>query len=482
MKTKQFFLMAAALCASAVFTGCSSELAESVQTVAEPQDGYPISISATKAGSDDITRALSLNDETNTLSTSWSVGEKVYVYKNDDGEKVAELTPTSISGASCTLSGTISGTDYSTSDKLHLYYLKEKGVGYSGQHGTIADIAANFDFSKAIVDIEEVTANGVILSTGGATFERQQAITKFTLTLGDSYSAMVSPLKISATGLTDASAESPLTITPTVATNTIFAALRNTSNTEQTYTFVGTVGGLDWTGTKKVNLENNKYYLAGVKLYRDITETTGVTGINVIANNLKAGATLNGGNISVTDNGNPMTQGTDNDYTVVYKIGENVTTDPVVSGTTYTAVITGTGKYKGERTVTFSGTSLPDAVITLSTGDDYVADGQILAQGSNTMKVGATATYNDGSEDQNIPAGDITYTSSNSTGLTIGGDGTITANSAGTYTITITAEDADDTDEYNKTSITITVYVQQSGMGGTLPGTTTESSSWTDAE
>ncbi|MBQ4387210.1 MAG: hypothetical protein II822_06380, partial [Prevotella sp.] len=68
MKTNRFFMMAAALCASAVLTGCSSELTESVQTAAEPQDGYPISISATKAGSDDITRALSLSGDV--LSTT----------------------------------------------------------------------------------------------------------------------------------------------------------------------------------------------------------------------------------------------------------------------------------------------------------------------------------------------------------------------------------------------------------------------------
>ena len=471
MKTNRFFLMAAALCASAVFTGCSSELAESVQTAAEPQDGYPISISAVKAGSDDITRALSLSGDV--LSTSWGANEKVFVYKNDAGASVATLTPSTTGSASTTLNGTISGTGYTTGDKLTLYYLKEKGAGYTGQVGTIEDIAANFDFSKATVDIIEVTATGVILSTGNAVFERQQAITKFTVTLGDSYPAMVKPLKISATGLTDgASAESPLTITPAVATNTIFAAMQNTSDAEQTYTFVGTVGGLDWTGTKKVNLVNNKYYLAGIKLYRDISTVSGIT---ILADDIKSGSTLNGANVSVTDNGNPMVKGTD--YTVTYKKGTEDVTSATTAGDDYTAVIEGMGKYKGTlSSAAFSVTDLPNAVITLTTGEGFVRDGEILAQGSNTWKVGATAQF----ESTNIPEGDITYTSSNPTGLAIAADGTITANMSGTYTITITADDTDSPAEYNKTSITITVYVQQSGMGGTLPGTTTETSSWTE--
>ena len=461
-------MMAAALCASAVLTGCSSELTESVQTAAEPQDGYPISISATKAGSDDITRALSLSGDD--LSTAWGAGEQVFVYKNDAGASVATLTPSTTGTASTTLNGTISGTGYSTSDKLTLYYLKEKGADYTGQLGTIEDIAANFDLCKATVDITEVTANGVILSTGGATFERQQSITKFTLTLGDSYSAMVKPLKISATGLTNGE----LTINPAVATNTIFAALQNTSGAEQTYTFVGTVGGLDWTGTKKVNLVNNKYYLAGIKLYRDISSVTGIT---ILADDVTTGADLNGANVSVSDNGNPMVKGTD--YDVTYKKGTDDVTSATTAGTDYVAVIEGIGKYKGTiNSSSFSATNLPNADITLATGEGYVADGQILAQGSNTWKVGATATY--GSPATDIPTGDITYTSSNSTGLAIAGDGTITANTPGTYTITITAEDADDPDVYNKTSMTITVYVQQSGMGGELPGTTTEGSSWTN--
>ena len=458
--------MAAALCASAVFTGCSSELAESVQTAAEPQDGYPISISAVKAGSDDITRALSLSGDV--LSTSWGADEKVYVYKNDAGEKVATLTPTNIDPSDskkCTLTGIITGT-YTTSDKLTLYYLKDKGAGYTEQLGTIEDIAANFDLSKAEVSITQVAPNGTLLAWGDATFARQQAITKFSFKLGPSTAASVKPLQISATGLTGG----PLTIQPAVATSDIFVALQNTSGAEQTYTFVGNVGGLDWTGTKKVNLENNKYYTANVSLYRDLSTVSGIT---ITANPVKQGAPLDGSNITVTDNGNVLTK--DVDYSVAYKKGDNTTTTADETGTDYTATISGKDKYMGSFTSdAFSVTDLPTPDITLTTGEGYVTDGEIIAQNATGWKVGATAVYGDTSTP--IDASLISYTSS-AAGLSIDGSGNITASTAGTYTITINIEA---TENYNAATKVITVYVQQSGMGGELPTPGTGGSSWTD--
>ena len=456
-------MMAAALCASAVLTGCSSELTESVQTAAEPQDGYPISISATKAGSDDITRALSLSGDV--LSTTWGADEKVYVYKNDAGENVAELTPTNISGTSCTLTGVITGT-YTTSDKLYLYYLKEKGAGYTGQLGTIEDIAANFDLCKAVVNITEVASNGTLLAWDGATFERQQSITKFSFKLGASTVANVKPLTISATGLTGG----PLTIQPAVATSDIFVALQNTSGAEQTYTFVGNVGGLDWTGTKKANLANNKYYLASVSLYRDLST---VSGIEISTNPVQQGSSLDGSNITVTDNGNVLTKGTD--YNVEYKKGTTVKTTADETGTDYKATITGIDKYKGTKiSDAFSVTSLPTPVITLTTGDGYVADGQIIAQGATGWQIAATAAYGD--TPTAIDADLITYTSSDNAGLSIT-SGAIGAVNPGTYTITINIAA---TANYNAATKVITVYIQQSGTGGTLPTPGTGGSSWTD--
>jgi len=455
--------MAAALCAFAVFTGSSNEIAESVtQQVADPEEGYPISIQATKAGSDDITRALTLDGTT--LTTAWAADERVYVYKNDAGEKVATLIPTEINGVTCTLTGTITGT-YTTDDKLVLYYLKDKGAGYTGQIGTIEDIAANFDFSKAEVEVTNVAPNGVLLAWGDASFERQQAITKFSFKLGASTVAAVKPLKISATGLTDG----PLTIQPAAAASDIFVAMQNTSGASQTYTFVGNVNGLDWTGTKNVNLVNNKYYTANVNLYRDLSS---VSGIVITANAVKKDATLNGSNITVTDNGNVLTQGTH--YSVAYKKGEADKTSADETGNDYVAIITGLDKYKGSFTSdAFAVTDLPTPVITLTTGDGYVENGTIIAQNATGWKVGATAEYGDPSTP--IDASLISYTSS-AAGLSIDGSGNITASTAGTYTITISIEA---TVNYNAATKVITVYIQQSGTSGTLPSVgDADNSSW----
>ena len=84
---KQLFMMAAALCASGVFTACSSDVAESVQAVADNQDGYVIRVKANLPADVTLTRAISPTSEAETaLTTSWAAGEKVYVYKNNGTE------------------------------------------------------------------------------------------------------------------------------------------------------------------------------------------------------------------------------------------------------------------------------------------------------------------------------------------------------------------------------------------------------------
>ena len=494
---KQLFMMAATLCASAVFTACSSDVAESVQAVADNQDGYVIRVKANLPADVTLTRAISPTSEAETaLTTSWAAGEKVYVYKNDGTELRGILTPTDITngGKSCTLTGVIKGKDYTTADKLTYTYLKPKAgttdpnnlLGgatfehyfgdYSGQVGTLEDISANYDFCSAESEITGVTANGILLDWSNANFERQQAISKFLITLGDVHSAMVKPLTITATGL----ANTPLTVTPAVATDKIFVAMQNTTESSLACTFEGTVGGLVWTGEMTADMLNNKYYYTVIdenpehhlRLYRDISS---VTNIAVVVDDVKVDASLDGSNVSVSDNGNPMVQGTD--YTVVYKKGDADATTADAEADNYTAVITGIGKYKGTKTSNaFAATNLPTAVITLTTGEGYVGDEEIIAQGATGWKVGATFTY----EGQATPqTTGITYESSDDSGLSIDTDGNITANTPGVYTITIKVAALAST--YNAATKTITIYVQKSGTGGTIEDPTAGAPAmWTD--
>ena len=509
MRTRQFLFLAAALCASALFTGCSNELAESVTPAAEPQDGYPISIKATKADAGDITRALTLNNQgqaNESLTASWAATDRVYVYKlATDGTEtyVATLAPSTSGSATTDLVGVISGTNYTTNDKLTLYYLKPKTSGdggytgkvfgdYTGQVATIADIAENYDFSKTTLGITMVggASSGPILdyedATGTKAFQRQQSITKFKLILGTtgtplSYTeqaAMVTSLNISASGL-EGDTGSGLDITPALPTDKYFIALRNTTGA-QAYTFKATLSnGMLFKKTfSSINLPVNKYLGGEVHLTRNISDTDVTNDITITESNVTAGNTLDGTNITVTDMGNPMVQ--DQDYTVSYEVsgqsGTPVTT--AVANTTYVATITGIGMYEGTKmSGTFNATSLPTATISLMTGTDYIVDNQLLVQGSSTMKVGATAEYTPtgGGSATPITTG-ITYSSSNTSGLSIANDGTITATTPGTYTITIAV--AGDGSNYNGATMTITVYVQKSGIGGSVADPDSGSGGW----
>lgn len=469
--------MAAALCASAVFTACSSEMAESVQTVANPEEGYPISIQATKPALDDVTRALSLNGDETVLSATWGAGEKVYVYKytaateTEGNDALCELQPSTTGSAGTTLQGVIPGTGFSTNDKLVLYYLKQKGADYTGQKGDINDIATNFDFCKATVDITKVSANGIILATGSATFERQQSITRFMLYLGEGTTteALASSLKVRAAGLLgdDGSEGTDLTITPDVATSKYFIALRNTTGA-QDYTFTATIAGLEYTVTKAgVNLPLNKFLGSGLNFKRDLTSAA-----VIVVNDLKQNDALDGSNVSVTDGGNPLVQGTD--YDVTYQKNGVDVDNTSTAGDDYTAVITFKGKYTGTKTSDqFSVTDLPVAVITVPTGKD----GMVIAMGDNSQTVGATASY--GTTPTDI-TNQITYSATDGAdggSITIDSStGAITPVTAGTVLITMTV--AESAGNYKGATKTITIYIQQNGMGGNIENPTNAPAMW----
>ena len=465
MKKKHLLILAAACCAYVAFTGCSSEqtgVEPATVQMPEPEEteqGTLITIHATRDDGDGITRALAF--EGSKLNTLWDAAERVYVYKynaatsEEEPELKATLTPSSIDGNRAVLTGVIYGS-YTTDDKLVLYYLKQKDqIDYSAQAGTIADIAANHDIATATVDILEVApGSGTIIAWGNANLTRRQAITRFTFTLGESGAAMVKPLTIAGTGLVDG----PLTITPAAATNVYFVAMSNTSDEAQTYTFTGTYAGLQWTGLKRANLEDGQYYHANVKLYRDLSS---VTGVSVVANAVMTGAALDGTNVSLSDNGNLLVLGTD--YTLTYEKAGAAVTEAAETGTDYTVTVTGMGKYKGSLgPVAFVVSEKPTAVITVPDEQNLI----ILSAGGDTETLTPTVKYTDsGSVEHTITTG-ITYTSSNTDAATVSSTGVITPVAKGAVTITISVAG---TADYNATSKTISVVVQQSGMNVELP-------------
>ena len=177
---KDIRTLAALLIASATFVACTSDDSitdEPQQPAADAQQTYTMTIEATK-GDGTTTRALSLDD--NKLNAMWATTEHVYVQK---GETWAggSLQPQT-AGTSTTLKGELSGITISTDDNLTLQFPRSGARDYSGQVGTLADIAAKYDYATASVEVASISPSGNINPKAATTtFTNQQAIIKFTL-------------------------------------------------------------------------------------------------------------------------------------------------------------------------------------------------------------------------------------------------------------------------------------------------------------
>jgi hypothetical protein len=261
-------------------TACSSDDSNTEQV----RKTYTMTIDATKganeAASRAATRALSLDG--NTLNTLWATTERVYV----QGKKVSDnsyfwfegsLQPQSAGATTTQLNGVISlPTGFSISideaigkpHTLNLQFPRPHVLDYTGQIGTLADIAAKYDYARAEnveVDIEADKVVGV----SPVTFVNQQAIVKFTLKDQNNNVINASNLEISADGLIQTgSTTGTITITPASPTSIIFAALRGIAST--TVTLTATVGSDTYTFDKSnVTFTNGQYYEINVKMKKN---------------------------------------------------------------------------------------------------------------------------------------------------------------------------------------------------------------------
>ena len=178
---KNILSMAALLMASAaVFTACSSDDNISSEQPANPTGKYTMTVQASKDG-DAATRALTLSGST--LNATWATTENVYVKKGSDWA-TGSLKPQA-DGATATLKGSLSGIEINATDALTLQFPKSGTPVYTGQVGTLADIAANYDYATASVTVTSVDGSGNITVNEPATFTNQQSIVKFTLKNGE---------------------------------------------------------------------------------------------------------------------------------------------------------------------------------------------------------------------------------------------------------------------------------------------------------
>ena len=258
--------MAAVLMASATLAACSSD--DNIideQPVQPTGQVYTMTVNATKGGDAadsraTTTRALSLDGEDNkTLNATWATYEDVYVKGVGGWATSGSLKPQS-DGATAVLRGSFNVPDgISTGDVLTLQFPRSGERDYSGQKGTLADIAEKYDYATASVTVAQRDASSEIKTTGPATFQSQQAIVKFTLR------DKANNDTLRASQLTVSDGAHTYYVTPDFASDELYVALPDISS--QTITLTASVGSRIYTYERAdVTFTNGQYYAITVKM------------------------------------------------------------------------------------------------------------------------------------------------------------------------------------------------------------------------
>jgi hypothetical protein len=249
------------LAAAVAWTACSNDL---VRENDLPDKSRILIVDAYK-GNAVGTRGLNLPDETSNIEAIWSEGDRVNVV-SATGQSIGTMTPTTTGSASTKLKAELIAP-VNVGDQLTLKFPRTV-LDYTGQKGTLADIATNYDYATATVTVKY--ADGSFVSASNANFHNQQAIVKFSLSVGTKALEATS-LTIAADGLIQKeSTTGPLTITPTTATNEIYAAL---SGLNGKVTLTATKGSHTYTYTtpEAKTLTDGNFYRVTVKLTKEPT-------------------------------------------------------------------------------------------------------------------------------------------------------------------------------------------------------------------
>lgn len=321
---KEFLHWAFLLVAGIALTACGGDdAADSLtpstsSTPSSPAGKWIVTI---KAGVDE-TRGLSLDGST--LKVNWSTSETVFAYYDD--VKVGELHPTAASSnADVTLQGDLNTADYAVNQSLTLKFPRET-KDFTGQAGTLDDIAAKYDYLEATATISSVDAATRSMTIANTTFRVQQAIARLTFSVDLAASDV-----ITITGAANDTEVSVILASAVTAGSPVFVALPLASSSA-TYTLgfaVARSGNNVYEGSlSNKTLQNNKYYAALVTLAVQLWE------------NGPYWATMNVGASSETDYGYFFTWGgiTDVTSTTDYNLGWNSTCPYCVSGTTFSNV------------------------------------------------------------------------------------------------------------------------------------------------
>lgn len=266
-------MLAVLLLTGIALTSCT----HSDDSVPEPEPfgpkTYTLTIKASKSPDTALTRALS--DNGTKISSTWATTEAIYVKKCGSSTWATGTLSPKEAGSNVDCSGTVTFSEtITTSDQLTLLFPRST-IDYTGQVGTLADIAAKYDYATATTDVTNVS--GSTITAANTTLENQQAIVKFTLTDKSTNEPInANSLTISASGLKTSDTETgDITITPTTPTNVIYAALSgiiSTSDNHVTVTVTATTDAGTYVYEKPdVTFSNGQYYAVNLKMVKSCT-------------------------------------------------------------------------------------------------------------------------------------------------------------------------------------------------------------------
>lgn len=264
-------------------TACSSD-----DNGTEPQvpKTYYMTVDASKAVNEAFSRmsrrALSLTGST--LNASWETSEKIYVqgqltggdyfWFNNYIQPQSAGTTTRLNGA-ITLPEREPYTSYEEERRhtLILQFPHSGDMSYTGQNGTLANIAANYDYATATIDVDVIDNRIVPYEEKTAVFANQQAIVKFTLKNADG-TILLNPseLNIRVEDVETSYLEDEVTLSSipdaTYETNgdgVLYVAIQGFSSKKVILT--ATVGKENYTFTRSgVTFNDGKYYEINVKM------------------------------------------------------------------------------------------------------------------------------------------------------------------------------------------------------------------------
>ena len=295
--------VALSACTAVVVSGmiaCSAEdsIVKEEQTPAAQQEGLKVTLTATF---DDgaATRGVSFGSDGSSSNSTFSVGDKIYVYNETQGWQDREyLTVSSISddGKTADFSGTLNG-GYDPNDALKLYYNVSyynenhrdlSRFNYQGVLNGSASSASACDYAIANATVGSVSSGTLTLSAP-VTLQKMQSVFRQRLTFkstneGQPITPNIVQLTVSSLEnklnrqyfLNGDAYEMPIAIpNPTIDGNKdIYLALRfsdgSTSSDALTFTAIASDGNV-YVGTKTApsgGFKNGKYYYGNLTLVK----------------------------------------------------------------------------------------------------------------------------------------------------------------------------------------------------------------------